>query len=66
MTRADERKHTHYFYWDARGPEIAIHPRSVWPEGPVDFGEAAECIDGDVPADGWRELAAEFLNRLKK
>jgi hypothetical protein len=66
MTRADDRKHTHNFYWDADGPEIVIYPRPIWSDGQIDVDEAAKWIDGDVPADGWRDLAAEFLNRLKK
>jgi hypothetical protein len=66
MTRADERKHTVNFYWDMDAPEIAIYPRAIWSGDDVDVDQVAKWIDGDVPADGWRELAADFLERLKK
>ncbi|GIJ29083.1 hypothetical protein Vqi01_42450 [Micromonospora qiuiae] len=66
MTRADEGKHTFNFYWDTSGREIAIYPRNVWSDGKVDVDQAAEWIDGGVPAKGWRELATDFLRRLEK
>jgi hypothetical protein len=66
MTRADERKHTFNFYWDTSGREIVIYPRNVWSDGEVDVNQAAEWIDGDVPAEGWQELATDFLRRFKK
>lgn len=65
MTRADERKQTFNFYWDTDGPEIAICPRPIWSDGEVNVDQAAQWIDGDVPANGWRELAAGFLKRFK-
>jgi len=66
MTRADERKHTFSLYWDTDGPEITVCPRPVWSDGEVDVDQAVKWIDGDVPADGWRELAGDFLERLKR
>lgn len=66
MTRADERKHTVSLYWDTDGPEITICPRPVWFDGEVDVDQAVKWIDGDVLADGWRELAEDFLKRFKK
>ena len=66
MTRADERKHTFNFYWDTSGSEIAIYARGVWSDEEVDIDQAAQWIDGDVPAAGWQELATEFLRRFKK
>ena len=47
-------------------PEIAIYPRTIWSSGDVVVDQVATWIDGDAPADGWRELAADFLERLKK
>jgi hypothetical protein len=32
----------------------------------VGFDQAAQWIDGDVPAAGWQELATDFLRRFKK
>ena len=66
MTRADVRKHTFNFYWDTSGREIAIYPRGVWSDGEVDTDQAAKWIDGEVPGDGWQELAADFLRRLEE
>lgn len=66
MTRADERKHTMNFYWDTDGPEITIYSRGVWSDGEVDVDQAAKWIDGGVPANGWRDLAADFLEHFKK
>ena len=66
MTRADERKHTLNFYWDTGGREIAIYARGVWSDEEVDVDQAAEWIDGEVPAGGWQELATDFLRRFKK
>jgi hypothetical protein len=66
MTRADERKNTSNFYWDTSGREIAIYARSVWADEEVDVDQAAEWIDGDVPAKGWQALAIDFLRRYER
>ena len=66
MTRADGRKHTFNLFWDTDGPELVIHPRPIWADGEVDVNQAAQWIDGNVPADGWRDLDADFLKRIKK
>lgn len=66
MTHADERKHTMNFFWDTDGSEIVIYSRSLWADGEVDAEEAASLIDGGISADGWCELAADFLSRLMK
>lgn len=55
MTRADVRKRTRNLYWDTSGPDVVIHPRSVWSDGEIDAVEAARLIDGDVPAEVRRE-----------
>lgn len=64
MTRADERKQTVSFYWDTSGSELVIHTRGVWSDGDLDVDKAATWIDGEVPAEGWRKLAADFLRQL--
>ncbi|MCF8785243.1 hypothetical protein [Rhodococcus ruber] len=66
MTHANERKTTMNFFWDTGGSEIVIYPRSIWADGEVDAEEAASLIDGDLSATGWRELAADFLERLTR
>lgn len=66
MTRADERKHTLNFYWDTSGREIAIYARSSWADEVVDVDQAADWIDGEVPAEGWEALASDFLRRFNK
>ncbi|KAA1399908.1 hypothetical protein [Aeromicrobium ginsengisoli] len=64
MTRVDERKRSFNLYWQNDGGEWVIYPRGVWSEGQVDAEQAADSIDGDIPADGWRKLAAAFLERF--
>ena len=66
MTHADERKQTFNFYWDTSGREIAINARNVWADQEVDVDQAAQWIDGDVPAGDWHELATDFLQRFEK
>jgi len=53
-------------YWDTSGHEIVICPRPFWGDGYVVAEKAAAWIDGCVPFEGWRELAAEFLRRFEK
>lgn len=66
MTRADQRKHTSSLFWDTSGGDLAIRPRAVWSDGKVDAARAADWIDGGVPPEGWRELAADFLRYFTK
>lgn len=65
MTRVDERKRSFNLYWQNDGGEWAIYPRGVWSAGQIDAGQAAEWIDGDVPAEGWCALAAAFLEHFE-
>ncbi|RIJ70567.1 hypothetical protein D1871_18445 [Nakamurella silvestris] len=66
MTRADERKHVWNLYWDTSGGELAVYPRNQWADGEIDADVVAGTIDGDVPADGWRQLAEGFLERFNR
>jgi hypothetical protein len=65
MTEVGVRKHTLNFYWDTGGPEVSIYPRPIWSDGDVDVDEAARLIAGGVPADGWEDLATDFLKRFE-
>lgn len=64
MTHADEQKHVWNLYWDRSGSTYVIRARQQWSDG-VDPDAVAESIDGGIPADGWRELASDFLRRLE-
>lgn len=64
MTHATESKRTSNFYWDTTGREIAIYARPQWAGEEVDEEAVAASLDGDVPADGWRALAEDFLATL--
>lgn len=68
MTRADENKQVWVLYWDTRGRELAIHARQTdWdPADPADIEYALKVIDGDVPLDGWVDLAEGFLSKLER
>lgn len=66
MTRADEHKNVLNLYWESSGRELAIRARARWADERIDPHVVADSIDGDVPAEGWRELAAEFLQRFER
>lgn len=66
MTRADERKQVYNFYWDRDAGTLRIYTRNQWDDGEIDPDEVAESIDGDVPANGWKELAEAFLARFER
>lgn len=66
MTRADERKQVHNFFWGREDGKLCIFARSQWADGEIDPREVAESIDGDVPASGWKELAEAFLVRFER
>jgi len=66
MTRADERKNVLNLYWETSGRELVIRARSQWADEQIDPHVVADSIDGDVPAEGWRDLAAEFLQRFER
>lgn len=64
MTHADEKKHVWNLYWDRSGSTYVIRARQQWSDG-IDPDAVAKSIDGGIPADGWRELASDFLRRLE-
>lgn len=61
MTRASSTKQSYNFYWDRSGPSLQIYARPQWAGEPLDEEAVAASIDGDVPAEGWRALAGDFL-----
>lgn len=61
MTRASLNKQSYNFYWDRSGPSLEIYARPQWAGEPLDAEAVASSIDGDVPAEGWRALAEDFL-----
>lgn len=65
LTRADANKHVFNLYWEPTEDGFAIRPRARWEDG-IDADQAAQGIDGDVPAEGWRQLAATFLRHFDK
>lgn len=64
MTRASDRKQTFVFFWDTNR-RLTVHLRQGgWdPDDPADIDYAVSMIDGDVPAEGWTDLAQGFLDR---
>jgi hypothetical protein len=64
ITHADERKQVWNLFWDTSGSEIVIYLRDTWADVDFDPVEVARSIDGEVPAEGWKELAVQFLTRL--
>jgi hypothetical protein len=66
MTRADERKQVSNLYWETSGRELVIRARAQWVDEGVDPHIVADSIAGDVPAQAWRELAEEFLQRFER
>lgn len=63
MTYADARKQTFSLYWEPVGPALWIRSRSG---EDVIANDVARMIDGDVPAEGWRELAEAFLAHFEE
>jgi hypothetical protein len=66
MTRADERKQPFNLFWHTDAPEVTICGRGVWSDEDVDADQASAWIDGGVPAEGWRDLATDFLGRFDR
>lgn len=66
MTRVTESKRTFLLFWDTSGGELTIRSRQAdWdPSDGTDVDYALGVVGGDVPAEGWRALAQEFLRRL--
>lgn len=66
MARADERKQVWNLFWDTSGGELAIYARPQWQDDDIDAEFVARMIDGGVPAEGWRGLAEDFLDRFER
>ncbi len=65
MTRVTESKQTFLLFWDTMGGELKIRLRQGWDASDgTDVDYALGVVGGDVPAEGWRALAQEFLRRL--
>jgi hypothetical protein len=64
MFHADEKKRTWLLYWEREGARRAVRTRGDWEAHPPNRDEAAARIAGDVPAEGWEELAKAFLAEL--
>lgn len=67
-THAGWRHHTAAFYWIREGADWVIQSRQEdWtPEDPEDLAFAVKVIHGDVPLEGWGDLARTFLDRLER
>ncbi|MGE0307167.1 MAG: hypothetical protein AB7Q27_15570 [Acidimicrobiia bacterium] len=61
ITHAGERNRVINFFWDTSWPPT-IYARGYWQDNDLDPDEAAESIDGDLPAEAWRQLAVAFLS----
>lgn len=68
ITRADEDKRVFGPHWTRDGYRWVITTRDAdWSvDDPNDVEQAVTMIGADVPADGWSELAREFLRRLHR
>jgi hypothetical protein len=60
MCHATYRNQTFAMYWEDR----TIHARPTFIDD-FDPGEVATFIDGEVPVDGWHDLAQRRLGRLR-
>ncbi|WP_040693796.1 hypothetical protein [Nocardia vinacea] len=67
MTHADEQKQVWVLFWE-NDRELTICARqSDWDyEDSADLEYAVRMISGDVPAEGWKVLAQEFLDRFER
>lgn len=61
LIRADEAKKTFSLYWEDDGAALRIRARA---SDEVSISMTTRMIEGDVPAQGWQELAAAFLARI--
>jgi len=66
MLHADKHKRVLNLYWETDMQAIQICARGYWQDNELDPCQAAESIDGDVPAEGWKALAEAFLSRLRR
>lgn len=66
MSHADERKQVWVLFWGER--DMAIYARQAdWDIAEEeDLAYAQRMIDGDVPIDGWTDLARRFLDHYDR
>jgi len=67
LTRAQERQHTLILFWNP-GRTFTIYRRQDdWHhDDPQDVAYAVRMIDGDVPLNGWRDLAQSLLDHFDR
>ncbi|WP_280504964.1 hypothetical protein [Nocardia farcinica] len=67
MTRADEQKKVWVLYWET-GADLLVRVRQQdWDVAdPKDVAFAIDMIGADVPAEGWKDLAADFIRRFEQ
>ena len=67
MTKATEGKHTVSFYW-TREKELTVYWRQhdFDPKSADDLAFAARMIGGEVPLEGWKALAEDFIRKFKR
>lgn len=67
LTRADQRKETHAFYWERDGTALIAVPRDPdWnAESTIDVDFAQSVIDERINSLQWAALAGAFLTRLR-
>lgn len=68
FTRADATKKTFALYWDHEGRDLKIRARQFdWNvDDAEDLAFAVSVIHDAVTAEGWRQLAEEFLGRFER
>lgn len=67
MTHADEQKQVWVLFWETDRELTICARQSDWDhEDPADLEYAVRMISGDVPAEGWKVLAQEFLDRFER
>ena len=66
MIHADQDKRVLSLYWDHDGRTLSIYARGDWPDNEIDADAVAEGIDGDLPAEAWKQLAEALLSRLER
>jgi hypothetical protein len=66
MLHADKDKRVLNLYWETDMRTISIRARGYWEDDEIDADVVADGIDGDLPAEAWKQLAEAFLSRLER
>lgn len=64
-THADTKRLGYTFWWD-KGYPLDVYAADHWDDDRSDLTEAAARLIGDVPLEGWVELAQLFCGHLDK